>query len=66
MDYSIRFVQKSDWLVFLNIFVFALKILTSYLQQLQFCVTFAHLDNGSLILQGTNNTRRTHYITISS
>ena len=64
--YLIRFVQRFDWFVFLNIFVFALKILTSYLQQSQFCVTFVHLNNDSLILKRTNNTRRTNNISFSS
>ena len=57
---------KFDWFLFLNIFVFVIKIFTSYLQQWQFSVTFVHLDNGSLILQRTNNTRRTHNISFSS
>ena len=64
--YFIRFVQKFEWFVFLNIFVFPLKIFTSYLRQSRFWVTFVHADNGSLILQRTNNTRRTHNISFSS
>ena len=60
--YLIRFVQKFEWFVFLNIFVFVLKIFTSYLRQSQFCVTFARADNDNLILQRTNNTRRIHKI----
>ena len=59
-------VQKLDLFVFLNIFVFALKILTLYLQQLHFCATFVHVDNASLILQRTNNTGRTHNKSFSS
>ena len=64
--YWIHFVQKFDWFVFLKIFVFVLKIFTLYLQQWQFCVTFVHLDNGSLILQRTNNTGGAHNISYSS
>ena len=60
------FVQKFDCFLISNIFVFALKIFTRYLQQPQFCVTFVHLDKDSLILQRTNNTRRTHNISFSS
>ena len=64
--YLIRFAQNFDWFVFLNIFVFALKTFTSYLQKSQFCVTFVHLDNGSLILQRTTNIWRTHNISFSN
>ena len=56
------FVQKFDWFLISNVFVFTLKIFTRYLQQPQFCVTFVHLDKDSLILQRTNNTRQTQYI----
>ena len=45
-----------------NIFVFALKMFTSCLKQSQSSVAFVHLDDDSLILQRTNNTRRTYNI----